>query len=88
MFCTGGIRCEIDRPEGRGCEEVYHLQGGILRYLEQVPPAQSLWQGECFVFDERVALGPELTLGTARLAGPPARRGGEEVCACEAGKVQ
>ena len=67
MFCTGGIRCEKSTAflKAEGVEEVYHLQGGVLRYLEQVPPAQSLWQGECFVFDERVALGHELALGTS-----------------------
>ncbi len=69
MFCTGGIRCEKSTAflEAEGVEEVYHLRGGILRYLEDVPPEQSLWQGECFVFDERVALGPELALGTSAL---------------------
>jgi UPF0176 protein len=69
MFCTGGIRCEKSTAflKAEGVEEVYHLQGGILRYLEDVPPSQSLWQGECFVFDERVALGPELALGTSAL---------------------
>ncbi len=67
MFCTGGIRCEKSTAflKAEGVEEVYHLQGGILRYLEDVPPAESLWQGECFVFDERVALGQELMLGTS-----------------------
>ncbi len=61
-FCTGGIRCEkftswlIDQ----GVEEVYHLKGGILQYLEDVPAAQSLWQGECFVFDERIAVDHDL----------------------------
>ncbi len=67
MFCTGGIRCEKSTAflKAEGVEDVFHLQGGILRYLEQVPPAQSLWQGECFVFDERVALGQELALGTS-----------------------
>jgi UPF0176 protein len=59
MFCTGGIRCEkassLLLAEGFG--EVYHLKGGILKYLEQVPEAESRWRGECFVFDERVALG-------------------------------
>ena len=69
MFCTGGIRCEKSTAflKAEGVEEVYHLQGGILRYLEDVPPAQSLWQGECFVFDERVALGQELALGGSTL---------------------
>jgi UPF0176 protein len=59
MFCTGGIRCEKASAHllARGFTEVYHLKGGILRYLEQVPEAQSRWRGECFVFDERVALG-------------------------------
>ncbi len=69
MFCTGGIRCEKSTAflKAEGVDQVYHLQGGILRYLEDVPPDQSLWQGECFVFDERVALGPELALGTSAL---------------------
>ena len=69
MFCTGGIRCEKSTAflKAEGVEEVYHLQGGILRYLEQVPAKQSLWQGECFVFDERVALGHELALGESAL---------------------
>jgi UPF0176 protein len=59
MFCTGGIRCEKASAYllARGFAEVYHLKGGILKYLEQVPEAQSRWRGECFVFDERVALG-------------------------------
>lgn len=59
MFCTGGIRCEKASALllARGFAEVYHLRGGILSYLEEVPEAQSRWRGECFVFDERVALG-------------------------------
>jgi UPF0176 protein len=59
MFCTGGIRCEKASAYllARGFDEVYHLKGGILRYLEGVPEQDSRWQGECFVFDERVALG-------------------------------
>jgi len=59
MFCTGGIRCEKASALllARGFDEVYHLRGGILRYLEQVPEARSRWRGECFVFDARVALG-------------------------------
>jgi UPF0176 protein len=59
MFCTGGIRCEKASAYllSRGFEEVYHLKGGILKYLEAVPEAESRWQGDCFVFDERVALG-------------------------------
>ncbi|MFB9264119.1 rhodanese-related sulfurtransferase [Bradyrhizobium erythrophlei] len=59
MFCTGGIRCEKASAYllGRGFAEVYHLKGGILRYLEEMPEQASRWRGECFVFDERVALG-------------------------------
>jgi len=65
MFCTGGIRCEKSTAFMRkeGFDEVYHLQGGILKYLEVVPEQQSLWEGECFVFDERVAVGHGLKLG-------------------------
>ncbi len=65
MFCTGGIRCEKSTAFMRlqGFDEVYHLEGGILKYLEEVPPEQSLWQGECFVFDERVSVGHGLTPG-------------------------
>jgi UPF0176 protein len=59
MFCTGGIRCEKASSYllSRGFEEVYHLKGGILKYLETIPEAESRWRGECFVFDQRVALG-------------------------------
>jgi UPF0176 protein len=59
MFCTGGIRCEKASSYllARGFAEVYHLKGGILKYLEGIPEAESRWRGECFVFDERVALG-------------------------------
>jgi UPF0176 protein len=59
MFCTGGIRCEKATAFVRnlGIDEVYHLKGGILKYLEEVPEEQSLWHGDCFVFDERVAVG-------------------------------
>ena len=66
MFCTGGIRCEKASAYmlAQGFEQVYHLEGGILKYLESVPPQDSLWRGECFVFDERVALGHGVTLGT------------------------
>lgn len=69
MFCTGGIRCEKASSYllSRGFAEVYHLKGGILKYLEGVPEAQSRWRGECFVFDERVALGQGLReRGTGR----------------------
>jgi UPF0176 protein len=59
MFCTGGIRCEKASSHllARGFGQVYHLKGGILKYLEEVPEANSRWRGECFVFDERVSLG-------------------------------
>jgi UPF0176 protein len=59
MFCTGGIRCEKASSLllAQGFGEVYHLKGGILKYLEEMPEAESRWRGECFVFDERVALG-------------------------------
>ncbi len=58
MFCTGGIRCEKASAFmlSRGFENVYHLKGGILKYLEEVPAEQSTWEGSCFVFDERIAL--------------------------------
>ena len=66
MFCTGGIRCEKSTAYLRqqGFEEVYHLQGGILKYLEEVPEAESRWQGECFVFDNRVSVNHALEKGS------------------------
>lgn len=66
MFCTGGIRCEKSTAflKHEGVEEVYHLKGGILAYLEAVPEADSLWRGECYVFDKRVAIGHGLTPGS------------------------
>ena len=66
MFCTGGIRCEKATAllKQEGIEHVSHLRGGILRYLETVPKEVSLWQGECFVFDQRVAVGQGLAPGT------------------------
>ncbi len=65
MFCTGGIRCEkaSSYMKEQGFQEVYHLQGGILKYLETVPEAESLWKGECFVFDQRVAVKHGLEVG-------------------------
>jgi UPF0176 protein len=65
MFCTGGIRCEKSTAlmRAKGFDEVYHLEGGILKYLETVPQAQSSWEGECFVFDERVSVGHGLAKG-------------------------
>ena len=66
MFCTGGIRCEKSTAylKEQGFDEVYHLDGGILKYLEEVPEPQSLWQGECFVFDQRVAVKHGLEQGS------------------------
>lgn len=63
MFCTGGIRCEKASSFliGMGFEQVFHLKGGILKYLEDVPAEQSKWSGRCFVFDERVSLGHKLS---------------------------
>lgn len=65
MFCTGGIRCEKATAFmlEQGFADVYHLQGGILKYLEKIPAEQSLWEGECFVFDQRVAVGHGLSVG-------------------------
>jgi UPF0176 protein len=72
MFCTGGIRCEKSTALMRthGFEDVYHLQGGILKYLEVIPTEQSLWEGECFVFDERVSVMHGL------------QQGNQELCRC------
>lgn len=69
MFCTGGIRCEKATAYVRslGFDQVFHLRGGILKYLEQVAPEDSRWTGECFVFDERVAVGHGLEAGQAVL---------------------
>lgn len=66
MFCTGGIRCEKSTAYllEQGFDEVYHLKGGILKYLEEVPAEKSLWQGECFVFDNRVAVDHDLNVGS------------------------
>ena len=65
MFCTGGIRCEKSTAylKSKGFENVFHLQGGILKYLEEVKEDESLWEGECFVFDDRVAVKHNLELG-------------------------
>ena len=69
MFCTGGIRCEKSTNYllGQGIEDVYHLKGGILKYLEKVPEEQSTWNGECFVFDGRVSVGHGLREGPHEL---------------------
>lgn len=69
MFCTGGIRCEKASSFmlSQGFQEVYHLKGGILKYLEEVSEQESLWQGECFVFDQRVAVKSGLVVGSYNL---------------------
>jgi UPF0176 protein len=66
MFCTGGIRCEKFAPYLKqiGFEEVYQLKGGILKYLEEIAPENSLWQGECFVFDDRITVDASLRKGS------------------------
>jgi UPF0176 protein len=83
MFCTGGIRCEKASAYllSKGFGNVYQLSGGILNYLEHVAPEESLWRGECFVFDERVALEHGVRQGHHRLCdgcGRPIRRGDED----------
>ena len=80
MFCTGGIRCEKSTAllRSRGFDEVYHLQGGILKYLETVAPEDSLWQGQCFVFDERVSVGHGLEPGSLSLCRSCRRPLGEQ----------
>ena len=69
MYCTGGIRCEKSTAllRAHGFDDVVHLKGGILKYLEDVPEAESRWQGECFVFDQRVSVGHGLELGSYKL---------------------
>ena len=69
MFCTGGIRCEKSTAylKQAGIQEVYHLEGGILKYLEEIPEEDSLWEGQCFVFDKRVSVGHGLKVGDYQL---------------------
>ena len=69
MFCTGGIRCEKATAymRSKGFDNVYHLKGGILKYLEEIQPGESLWKGNCFVFDERVSIGHGLKPGDETL---------------------
>ena len=69
MFCTGGIRCEkaTSYLKERGIDNVFHLKGGILQYLENIPEGESRWQGECFVFDYRVSVRHDLELGEYEL---------------------
>jgi UPF0176 protein len=80
MFCTGGIRCEKSTAllRAQGFDEVYHLEGGILKYLETVPQAESRWDGQCFVFDERVSVGHGLVPGTLELCRSCRRPLGED----------
>ncbi len=90
MFCTGGIRCEKATAYllERGFHEVYHLKGGILKYLEEIPAEESLWHGECFVFDERVAVGHGLEPGHYKLCptcGHPISERDQATDACEPG---
>jgi UPF0176 protein len=68
MFCTGGIRCEKFAPylKEQGFEEIYQLEGGILKYLEETSENESLWEGECFVFDDRIAVDHNLQQGTSQ----------------------
>ena len=75
MFCTGGIRCEKSTSylKNLGYTDVYHLAGGILKYLEEVPPSDSLWDGACFVFDERVSIEHGLKPGNHRICKPCGR---------------
>ena len=65
MFCTGGIRCEKSTAllKSKGYDNVFHLKGGILKYLEEMPEAESLWHGDCFVFDQRVSVRHGLEVG-------------------------
>lgn len=90
MFCTGGIRCEKASAYllSQGFPEVYHLKGGILKYLEEVPAAESLWQGECFVFDQRVAVTHGLEIGSydaCRACGRPIAESDKALPGYEAG---
>lgn len=91
MFCTGGIRCEKATAYMlmKGFREVYHLEGGILAYLETIPAESSLWRGECFVFDDRVAVGHGVEPGRTRLCltcGQPVLSG-KDACSCREGKA-
>ncbi len=85
MFCTGGIRCEKSTAflKAEGIDDVSHLRGGILKYLEQVPEKESLWEGACFVFDERVSVGHGLVPHQHRRCAPCgwAIPSGEDKCA-------
>ena len=84
MFCTGGIRCEKATAfvKEQGFDEVYHLEGGILKYLETVKEQESRWQGECFVFDERVSVGHGLAPGRHAMCEDCGRPYAEDLPAC------
>ncbi|MEC8614813.1 MAG: rhodanese-related sulfurtransferase [Verrucomicrobiota bacterium] len=84
MYCTGGIRCERSTAylKKKGFKDVYHLKGGILRYLENMPQDQSLWEGDCFVFDYRVAIDHELKPAKWKISaetGDPERMSEDEI---------
>jgi len=88
MFCTGGIRCEKSTAYARaqGFDEVYHLKGGILAYLAEIEAADSLWRGECFLFDERISITHGEALGAAtrcETCGQPIPPGGDHECAVQ-----
>jgi UPF0176 protein len=90
MFCTGGIRCEKSTAlmRAKGYDDVYHLDGGILKYLETIPPEQSMWAGTCFVFDERVSVDHGVVPGThtlCRACRMPLQDGAKESPLYEAG---
>lgn len=92
MFCTGGIRCEKSTAYARaqGFDEVYHLKGGILAYLAEIEAVDSLWRGECFLFDERVSITHGEALGAARLCpacGQPIPPAGDHHCPSAGGEL-
>ncbi len=84
MFCTGGIRCEKSTAylRSRGFDQVFHLKGGILRYLQEIPEQESLWRGQCFVFDGRVSVGHGLKQGPYKLCPSCGRAIADQVCVC------
>lgn len=92
MYCTGGIRCERSTAylKQRGFKHVYHLKGGILRYLEQMPRERSLWEGDCFVFDYRVALNHDLEPAAWKICpetGEPVPMADEEIALIRARRI-
>jgi UPF0176 protein len=92
MFCTGGIRCEKSTAYARaqGFDEVYHLKGGILAYLAEIEAADSLWRGECFLFDDRVSITHGEALGAAQLCetcGQPIPSAGNHRCTLADGEL-